>query len=729
MSEPTDSFHSLTPFNHRAVRKEAKQRSKLTNEDQLDFENKLWTIVHGLQPSAITLGRDPTIQLHDLSYRPDVFALFDTFALVAESTYSSSKAFVSEELSRLEQIKPKLSRYLHDEMDNRKLVSILIVKDKTELHDSIKQRAHNSDVKLLDARDVDYYITLLRQAGVGISHLFFGRVAPSVLRIGEHKIPAIQIREGGRYKYIFSVSPYELLERAFISHRELTSPQEAYVGYQRMLNKKKLKEIKAYVSQKQSFPAPIIVSFPKNAGEDFKPLPKKATESLEGVILGYLRLPTKPASIYIVDGQHRLYGYTLLPRSDEHHINVVAYKGLQPHQQGSMFVDINLKQTKVPARLLWELYPDILSQDDDEYFKAVVSRAVERLIPPHLSGIVSHISSGSKGRISFQALCSEVVRARLLAKGGIGIVGSLAGHDWQAQEDRLFTILSAFLQLLNNRGQDWPEVNNRFFLQNTGIIPLIRELGKACKHLSLYNPSVLTTAKSSLMEGLVPYFEPLYTLYGSYKNEDLDYLTRSRVGSAGFIETADEMDDIIRETIPSFPLREKRTPPHLQQEVDTFVSLIQEVNRLAQDRSQEWVFREFDKDRTAKVLLKPARDVAALEKFVGTIYQELVEASNREAAHNRALDILGMTEFNQVPPIRNLSLLRHVSAHRASHIDPARRRKAIAFLRQLSGVSSLSDFDDLQTENCVAVQIALLKEIQTGFLEPLRNAIKAPSHV
>jgi len=690
--------------------------------------NKLWMIVHGLQPSAISIGHDPGIELHDLSYNPDVFAVFDTFALIAKSTFTSSKSLVSEELSRLENIKPHLSRYLRQERDNRKLVSILVVKDKVELHDAIKQRAHNSDVKILDERDVDYYITLLRQAGVGIFHLFFGRVAPSVLRIGEHSIPAIQIKEGRRYKYIFSVSPYELLERAFISHRELTSPQDAHLGYQRMLNKKKLKEIKAYVSRMQSFPAPIIVSFPRNAGENFQPLPKKATESLEDVTLGHLRLPTKSASIYIVDGQHRLYGYTLLPRSDEHHINVIAYKGLQPHQQGWMFVDINLKQTKVPARLLWELYPDILSQDDDEYFKAVVSRAIERLIPPHLSGIISHISSGSKGRISFQALCSEVVRAHLLTKGGGGIVGALAGHDWQAQEDRLFIILSSFLQLLADQGLHWPEVNSRFFLQNTGIIPLVRELGKACKHLSLYNPTILRSTKSSLMEGLIPYFGPLYTLYGSYTNEDLDYLTRSRVGSAGFIETEDEMDDIIRETIPSFPLREKRTPPHLQQEVDNFVALIQEVNRLAQDRSRAWVFHEFDKDRTVKVLRKPARDVASLEKFVGTIHQELIEASAGKDKHNRALDILGLTEFSQLPPLGNLSLLRHMSAHRASHMDSGRRRRAVAFLRQLSGVPSLSDFDDLKPESCLTVQIAMLRKIQTEFLEPLRNAIRAQSH-
>jgi DGQHR domain-containing protein len=725
MPDLAHPFEGLTPIDHRAVKRELKSRSGPSGTPQTDFENKLWAVVHGLRPSAITVGRDPTILLPGFKYHPDVFALFDTFALVCEATDTSSKSYLTEELARIETAKPPLTRYLSQQFDGRKLVCILAVKDKSDLSEGLSANAHKSGIKLLDTRELDYYTTLLRSAGVGIFHLFFARVAPSILQVGEHSIPAICIKEGKRKKYIFSVSPHELLQRAFVSHRELTSPDEAHLGYQRMLNKRKLREIATYITKKQSFPAPIIVSFPKNAGEDFNPISKRDTETLEDVTLGQLILPKKPASVYVVDGQHRLFGYTLLPRSEKHFINVIAYKGLLPHHQGSMFVDINLKQTKVPSRLLWELYPDILSPEDDEYFKAVVSRAVERLITSDLAGMVAHISSGSKGRISFHALCSEVVRSKLLTKSRAGVVAALAGSDWEAQQDRLYTILSAFFAVLRIRGDKWPEVNKRFFLQNTGIIPLMRELGKASKHLSLYSPAVLKSSKQSLTEGLAAYFDPLYAFYGSITNQELDNLTRTRVGSSGFIATEDLMDDIIRDTIPTFPLREKRTPPDLEHEADTLVTLIQDANRIAQGKSMEWVFSEFDKEGALKAFKKPARDAASLEKLVGLLYQELVEASASKPPKNRALEVLGIDEFSAIRSLRGLSLLRHMSAHRASHLEPARRRSAVLYLRQLSGVQSASDFDDLQPEKCLAVQIALMKDLRADFLEPLVRALKA----
>jgi DNA sulfur modification protein DndB len=724
-TDPAHAFQGLTPLAHRAVRKDLKSRSKLTNDDQRDYENKLWTVVHGLQPTEITVGRDPAITLQSEEYHPDVFAMFDTFALIGEATHTSSRTFVTEELGRIEAFKPQLSRYLTRELGGRKLVCLLTVKDKAELHQSIHDRASKSGVKLLDERNLDYYLALLRDAGVGIFHLFFGRIAPTVLNVGERTIPAIQIKEGRRYKYIFSVSPHELLERAFVSHREITAPQEAQLGYQRMLSKKKLTQIVSYINKSKGFPSPIIVSFPRNAGENFNPLSKKDVAVLGDVTLGHLRLPTKPASVYVVDGQHRLYGYTLVPRSEEHQINVIAYKGLQPRHQGSMFVDINLNQTRVPSRLLWELYPDILSPEDDEYYKAVVSRAVERLIPSELSGMVTHISSGTKGRISFHALCTEIVRAKLVSRGGAGIVATVAGNNWDAQEERLYVIVSAFFSVLFDQDQAWPEVNKRFFLQNTGLIPLIRELGKACKHLTLVSSATLKSSKPALAGALAPYFQPLYEFYGPVSNQQLDDLKRSRVGSSGFIETEDEMDDVIREIIPAFPLRERRSPPELHDAACKFAATVMDIDRLAEAKSKEWIFSEFDKERAVKAISRPAHDAATLERFLGILYQELIEASVGKGSQNRALNTLGLADLNQVPSLRGLALLRHMSAHRASHLEPARRKEAVQVLRQLSGVDTASDFDDLKPDRCLALQLALLARITTDFLEPLTQALKA----
>jgi len=709
MNNVNNPFQALTPCN----------QSREESATAEGFENRAWALCLALHPNDITLGRDPLITLPNKQYRPDVFAMFDHFGLLIEATYTTEHNFISEELSRLEEVRTSLERLLRRDFNNRKLVCLLFIKDKEALRDSIISRAKAAKVKIISERELNYYLTLHRKVGLGIYQLFFSRFAPSVLEVSNIFIPAIRIKEGRQIKYIFSVNPHELMKRAFISHRELHAQADGDLGYQRMLRKKKLREIAKYIKAKKSFPSPIIVSFQKNAGEQFsEPKLVDKKKGVENVEVGELKLPSKPASIYIVDGQHRLYGYSLLEPSDKHHINVIAYKGLKPSRQASMFVDINLKQTKVPSTLLWELYPDILNQTDDDYYKAVISRTVEKLVESHLFGKVKHTSSGSKGPMTFHAICNEIARARLLSRGGAGVVAELEGQDWEALEDRLHTILVAFIESLEGLGKDHPEVNSRFFFQNSGIIPLIRELGKICRHLKLQDPSILRAAKSNLRESFDSYFKLLFEFYDTTP-EQLDDLTKKRVGSSGFIETEDEMDDVIRVKYPSFPLRPKRIPPELEKAVARFTSLIQEINKVSQDKKGQWIFRQYDKEGVIKALSKPARDHSGFEKVVNVVYQELVESSGHAKGDNRAAKMLGYASINDIKIMKNLSLLRHLSAHRASQLDPSRRKRGLLFLSMLSARQDIRGFYDLTAEDCLRAQIKLLDKLADDFLEIL----------
>jgi DGQHR domain-containing protein len=724
--EKEEVVQNLLGSNQHLVKREYKSRLKHIENDATGFENRTWCVVYELQPSRITIGTDILIKLPEKEYRPDIFALFERFALVVECTYTEHNSFLSEELSRLEDARRSLQNLVRREFNDRKLVLVLGVRNKASLTESIQRRAHNAGIKFIEEREVNYYLLLYRDAGIGIFYQFWARVSPSVLELTEQKLPAIRIREGQRYKYIFSIDPHELLKRVFISHREITSPDESLLGYQRMLKRSKLKKIERYLSTKPGFPAPIIVSFSKDANENFE-LPAKSPKSIEDlqdVRVGHLRLPTKPGSIFVVDGQHRLFGFSKLKRKERHRIDVIAYTELSGREEGEMFVDINLEQTKVPSQLLWELYPDILSQDDSNYFKAIVSNAVENLVTTDLKDFVTHISTGSKGPLTFHALCSEVVRAGLLTKQG-GVVAGIVGGNWVRQRARLEDILSAFFDSLFQSGKQYPEVNKRFFLTNSGVIPLLRELGKICKHLNLYHQGRLRAAKSALSVSFSEYLLPLYGFYGRKDIDDLDHLRKSRVGSSGFISTEDEMDDKIRERIRTFPLREKRTPPELQTQRDLFVSEVLEVNRLALPQLKDAVFKAFDPDDITKQLSKPARDSATLEKFIRTVHQELVEASGAQSPENRICRVLGIQSISEIPVVRRLSLLRQKWAHRETQVDTAKKKEAIEFLRELSEIKSISNFDDLEADTYIKVQVNLLSRVRKELLLPLSTALKA----
>ncbi len=83
---------------------------------------------------------------------------------------------------------------------------------------------------------------------------------------------------------------------------------------------------------------------------------------------------------------------------------------------------------------MWELYPDIYDEEHEDYYKAMISVAVEKSLG-NLRNRVTHITSGSKGPISFSALCSEIPKAKLLMRKE-GFVCSVA-QDSANQTKRL----------------------------------------------------------------------------------------------------------------------------------------------------------------------------------------------------------------------------------------------------------------------------------------------------
>jgi DNA sulfur modification protein DndB len=70
-----------------------------------------------------------------------------------------------------------------------------------------------------------------------------------------------------------------------------------------------------------------------------------------------LHLPKRYRSCWIIDGQHRLFGYSKADKEKVKNrtVPVVAFHNLPQDVQSRMFVDINHKQVKVPANLLGQI--------------------------------------------------------------------------------------------------------------------------------------------------------------------------------------------------------------------------------------------------------------------------------------------------------------------------------------------------------------------------------------
>jgi DGQHR domain-containing protein len=712
-SAPSDVIERISPTVSRLVKSEARSRLKPNGNPEVEFENSVWSVVHSLSPNAITLGRDPEIRLRKDVFRPDIVAFFnDSVALVVECKLTKSDAFVANWISQLRNAKRELDEVLKT-IGRKQIAYVLAVQDRAALGDHVKNSADQLRVRILDQRDIRYFSTLHRTLGLGVRHLFWGRVAPWMVRHQDRKLPALKIRLGGGHEgYLFSVNAHDLLSRSFVSHRELHSPEEGQVGFQRMLQRKKLSEIADYIKRFAVFPTPIIVAFHKSRGAVFEPLPLKdrTTESFgHKVQFGHIRLPREPNAIQIIDGQHRLYGYTRFPKDERHIVQVLAYTAREGQSLPTMFVDINSKQTKVPSGLLWELYPDIYGDDDPEYYRAVISKVCEGVSRDRLSGHVRHLSSGMRGDISFHALCGEIRRTRLLDSGG-GLVQN---------ERELTTVVDAFFAALNDLGTKYPTVNESFVYSNNGVTPFIRVMGRVVRYETASGHKANLKTKALMVDTFRNFFEPVYKYYSSQGGDKLRAL-RKRIGNAGSNVTEDEITDYIRAGYrPDFPYRSKKVAPRWENAVNKFVSSIANINRRVVESGMMvgWVFKEFDSEKCKKQLARVIDSYDSFSTVLDLLYQEVIEGTGKDP-DNRLARLMNVTRIYDLESVAKLNILRVYWVHKLDQVDSTKRQSAVRVLAELTGRANLGGPSELDANDYQAAAIALLSALNEKVLEP-----------
>ena len=243
-------IESLSPTDDRSTRKEFRRLQKAADSPEVDFENKLWLLVHSLNPEIISIGRDPVIHLRDGVFKPSAIGIFDHSILIIEGKYTDESSFITDWISKYRNSRRHLHEILVRKYPDRSIVVVLAVKDARNIQERLLNELRNIRVKLIDEREINYYASLQKAVGVGVRHIFWGRVRPNVPNIGMKKLPCLRVSKGKKDFYIFAANPDDILCRAFISHREIHEPDEGIIGYQRMLQKKKLSEIAQYIQSR-----------------------------------------------------------------------------------------------------------------------------------------------------------------------------------------------------------------------------------------------------------------------------------------------------------------------------------------------------------------------------------------------------------------------------------------------------------------------------------------------
>ena len=223
------------------------------------------------------------------------------------------------------------------------------------------------------------------------------------------KVVATRGKMGGETFYTFLIRPDELLKIAYVGHKA-SRDIENLETYQRMLQPRRLRKISEYINGGGKFPTNIVVNL--KADVRFE-----ATANFGEEALGLLHLPPIYASAWIIDGQHRLYGYAYARgaggfNQDSTVLPVLAYQNLPADKEMNLFIDINSKQVKVSTGLLVELYADLHwgSSDPEEAFQALLSRMASRLNSERTSPLYDRMVVTGKKKTQYRCLTQTSAR-------------------------------------------------------------------------------------------------------------------------------------------------------------------------------------------------------------------------------------------------------------------------------------------------------------------------------
>jgi len=143
----------------------------------------------------------------------------------------------------------------------------------------------------------------------------------------------------GEHKFYSLTIPSDILGKCcFVTTRE-KDPEE---GFQRLLDKPRAIEIAKYIdSGLGTIPTAIVLSAQPEA--ELELVSSKKT----------LKFKMHPNAFLILDGQHRVYGFSIAKASLR--VPVIIYNGLSRKDETRLFIDINTKQRGVSNELLLDI--------------------------------------------------------------------------------------------------------------------------------------------------------------------------------------------------------------------------------------------------------------------------------------------------------------------------------------------------------------------------------------
>ena len=590
------------------------------------FEDEIWCLLYKIGFENLNKDRKFRIKLLSNNKSPgkqlDVFAKDDDTILIVECKTSEkpSKKDLQKDMGEVVAIREDVRKLIYTHYGKKLKLGWIFATKNIIWSEPDLERASNYEISVIREQDITYYFELSKHIGTAakyqlLADIFKNKDIPGL----NLEVPAIKGRMGDDYFYSFAIEPANLLKIAYVCHRLKGNDEKTLMTYQRMLEKNRLKEIRKFVEEGGRFPNSLVLNI--ESGKEklrFDSITQKGKEDNgTKAVIGILYLPSRYKSAFVIDGQHRLYGFTDTKYAEKATVPVIAFENLDEITQADMFVDINSKQKRVRANLLEDLAADTKwgSDKSAEKLQALNSKVFSilgsKLDSPLYEKIsASEMKQSHESPLTIASLTSALKKTKLLGfvKGSNTMIpGPLYWTDMDSSLERSRKIISPYLKnFQDGMPEHWSigSAPGGYLCTNGGITALLFVLKNIIDHIDKKAIENNTNRASDLkteeiIDEINVYVEPVVDLFKEASPETI-ISYRKKVGHSGHLDCAYGMMEEIHNKFPDFMNAglENYLKDRKSQSNETAKIILPEIQLIVADYLISTLKKEFGEEET-----------------------------------------------------------------------------------------------------------------------------------
>ncbi len=537
--------------------KKLKTKTRVKREKELDerLENRFWYVLFRMGYPEMNAGRTFSVRIERKGAEPlrkqiDVFAKDDETVIVAECKACDkvAKRSLQKDLEEFANLKGPVAAAVHAHYGPKFKPKIIwfFVTENIVWSKPDKERAIGEHIRVITERELRYYAQIAEHLRAPSRYQFLAEFLKDqqIPEMAGKAVPAIRGKLGGKRFYCFVSRPRDMLKIAFVNHRSLNDPEGAPT-YQRLVSKSRLREIGKYISGGGFFPNNVLVNFTRSVRFD-----KLSHDDATDVTHGRLYLPDRYRSAWVIDGQHRLYGFSAInDRFLDQNIVVVAFEQLPKSEEANLFVTINHEQKTVPKHLLDDLEGELKwgSKVPSERIGAIAARLINCLNAdigePFYNRVTQQgIVSTSKMCLTIPAIKDALRRSGLLGRAVLNNsnyeLGPLCGRNDGETLDKARCTIDLYFGLLRNANlEQWEKGREGILCTNVAVQAHLMLFAALIKYMEGNTAqSAKEMSADEIMIEVEEYLQPVLDVITSSSAEQLDSRFRVPFGSGGLPE-------------------------------------------------------------------------------------------------------------------------------------------------------------------------------------------------